>query len=709
MVDKVARDLKALILMLSYNEININEDSLIHQFALDTKNELNPDDILYICKKLKVKCKSKVVKKKVLEELQTPFIYVDNEKNYNIVINIKDSQVITLDLNTNKPKVYNIKEFELIWSGRIILIKKKGFLDGDEKFGFHWFLTVIGKFKGILAQVLLAYFVLQIIGLLTPLFIQVIIDKVLKTNNKSTLIVLTSILIIALIIELALNLSKDYIFTHTTSRMDMILNSKLVNHLFRLPLSYFESRRVGDTIARIREIENIRSFLTGSPLTSILDMIFVIVYVVIMFFYSIKLSFIVLGILPVISLIYLFVTPVFKKRLDQKFYTGAEVQSFLVEAMTGVNTIKSFALEPKMEMKWEELAAENTKESFKLSRLVFIVNDVINFLQKLQDVLIISVGAILVMKRNITIGELVAFRMISSRISSPVLRFVQMWQDYQQTSLSIKRISDIFINPVESVENDNLDLPNIQGNITFENVIFRYKIDQAPVIRGISFEIEKGKVIGIIGRSGSGKSTISKLIQRLYIPEEGKIYVDNIDISSINPFWLRRQIGVVLQENFLFNGTVKENIAINKPNATFEEIVKSAKISGAHEFITKLQNGYNTLIGEKGVGLSGGQKQRLAIARALVTDPRILIFDEATSALDYESEAIVQDNLKDICRNRTVIIIAHRLSTLNNADYIMSVDKGNIIEYDKPEILLKTSNSFYKYLIEKQLGGDIHV
>ena len=705
--EKLMLDLRAFIIMLNYNEVNVNVESLIHQFALDTKERLEIDDILYMCKQLKVKCKSKKLDRNKFEGIPTPYIYQTKDGGYNIVVNIKDDKVIILDALENKPKALDRKDFISQWNGNIILIKKKGLMSSEEKFGFKWFLNVMVKFKGILVQVLLAYFVLQIIGLLNPLFIQVIIDKVLSTNNKSTLYVLSGGLVIALVLEMALSLAKDYVFTHTTSRIDMMLNSKLVKHLFRLPLAYFENRRVGDTIARVREVENIRAFLTGTPLTSILDMMFVIVYVVIMFFYSSTLSFIVLSIVPIIAIIYGFVTPVFKKRLDEKFYTGSEVQSFMVESMTGIHTIKSFSLEPKMEKKWEDLSAEYTKTGFKTSKLVFSVNNIISFLQKIQDVLVVTVGATLVMSRKITVGELVAFRMISSKVSGPILRFVKLWQDYQQTSLSVKRISDIFMNPTESTNNSNsLELPNIQGKITFENVVFRYKMDQAPVIRKISFNIPPGKVIGIIGRSGSGKSTISKLVQRLYIPEEGKIYVDNIDISTVNPFWLRRQIGVVLQENFLFSGTVKENIAINKPNADFKEILRVAQIAGAHEFIVKLQQGYDTVIGEKGVGLSGGQKQRLAIARALLTNPKILIFDEATSALDYESEAIIQENLKEICKGRTVLIIAHRLSTINNADYIMSVDKGNIIEYGAPRDLLRNKNSFYRYLMEKQRGDD---
>lgn len=708
-MDKIYRDLKALILLLNYNGINVKPDALIHEYALDRNEAITPKDIQFICKNLKLKYLYKKITKEDLNDIVTPCIYITKDNNYNIIINKKNDTIITLNLDKGKPEAFSIESFSKVWTGEIILMKKKGLLSAEEKFGLGWFLSVILKFKGILFQVLIAYFVLQIIGLFNPLFIQVIIDKVLSTSNISTLTVLSTILCIALLIELVLSIAKDYVFTHTTSRIDMMLNSKLMKHLFRLPLAYFENRRVGDTIARVREVENIRSFLTGLPLTSILDMFFVIIYIIIMFFYSRELSFIVLGIVPLIALIYGVVTPIFKKRLDSKFYAGAEVQSFMVESMTGIHTIKSFALEPKMEKKWGELAADYTKAGFNTSKLVFCVNNIVSFIQKIQDVLIISVGAILVINRKLSVGELVAFRMISSKISTPILRFVQMWQDYQQAILSVKRISDIFVNPTEStMENNSLELPDIRGLLAFDNVVFRYQVDQAPVIRNMSFRIEPGKVIGIIGRSGSGKSTISKLLQRLYIPEEGKIYVDNFDISTVNPFWLRRQIGVVLQENFLFNGTVQENIAINKPNADFKDIVKAAKTSGAHEFIVKLQNGYNTVIGEKGVGLSGGQKQRLAIARALLSNPKILIFDEATSALDYESEAIIQQNLKEICKGRTVLIIAHRLSTINNADYIMSIDKGKILEYDKPENLIKRKDSFYRYLLEQQTGGSIN-
>ena len=382
------------------------------------------------------------------------------------------------------------------------------------------------------------------------------------------------------------------------------------------------------------------------------------------------------------------------------------MQSFLVESMNGIHTIKSFAIEPKMEKKWGDIAAEYTKTNLLTSKLVFIANNTVSFLQKLQDVMVISIGATLVMDGKLTVGELVAFRMIASRISNPVLRFIQMWQDYQQVSMSTKRVSDIFKNPVENqLDEKNGYLPEIKGSIRFEGVSFRYLLNQPLVLKEISFNIPVGKIVGVIGRSGSGKSTLSKLIQRLYVPEEGKVFIDDIDICNVNPFWLRRQIGMVLQENFIFNGTLIENIAVNNPGADFLEIERVSRISGAHEFIVQLQDGYNTIVGEQGVGLSGGQKQRIAIARALMQKPKILIFDEATSALDYESERIIQNNLKEICQGRTVLFIAHRLSTLRYCDYIMSLDKGRIIEYDTPQNLLNMENSFYGYLMKQQDGS----
>ena len=523
----------------------------------------------------------------------------------------------------------------------------------------------------------------------------------------NTLYTISVGILIVYIYELILSLCKNYLFVHTTNRIDVILSSRLFHHLFGLPLKYFESRRVGETIARVRELDQIRSFLTGTPLSSIIDVFFIVIYIVVLFLYSTNLTFIVIASLPIFAILSLIVTPLFKKSLDKKFETGANAQSFLVESVNGIQTVKSFSLESSFEDKWGDLQSDYVKAGYKTSIISQKSSSIATFIQHVVDLLVLVFGAKSVIDGTLTIGQLVAFRMLAGHVSSPVLRLVQLWQEYQQASLSVRRIGDIFNTPVERKNDQSLRLlPKLKGRITFDNVRFRYRIDASDVLHGISFEIPENTVIGLVGRSGSGKSTISKLVQRLYIPQSGRISIDGMDVSLMDPTQLRRQIGVVLQENFMFNGTVADNISIHCPNVTLEKIIETAKIAGAHDFIMELEEGYNTVIGEKGVSLSGGQKQRIAIARAIINDPRILIFDEATSALDYESESIIQKNLKDICKDRTVLIIAHRLSTLAAADEIMVIDKGQLIEQGSHEELMK-KDGLYSYLYNSQLRGDV--
>ncbi|MBQ8043790.1 MAG: type I secretion system permease/ATPase, partial [Clostridia bacterium] len=512
---------------------------------------------------------------------------------------------------------------------------------------------------------------------------------------------------IVYIYELIISICKGYLFVHTTNRIDVILSSKLFNHLFGLPLKYFESRRVGETVARVRELDQIRGFLTGTPLSSMIDVVFVTVYIVVLFLYNVKLAWIVVASIPLFAVLSLVITPLFKKSLDEKFETGAKSQSFLVESVNGIHTIKSFALEKSFEEKWGDIQADYVRAGYKTSMIAQTSNAIAGFIQHVLDLLVLVFGAKAVIAGDISVGQLVAFRMLAGRVSGPVLRLVQLWQEYQQASLSVRRIGDIFNSPVERRHNSSVTkLPSLNGKIRFDNVRFRYRVDASDVLQGISFEIKENKVIGLVGRSGSGKSTISKLVQRLYIPQSGRISIDGMDVSLMEPQLLRKQIGVVLQENFMFNGTVAENISIHCANISLEKIMETAKIAGAHDFIMELEEGYNTVIGEKGVSLSGGQKQRIAIARAIIHNPKILIFDEATSALDYESESIIQNNLKDICKNRTVLIIAHRLSTLVAADEIMVIDKGQLIEQGNHNALMK-QDGLYAYLYNQQLKGEL--
>ncbi len=703
---KFDEGLSAFITIARFHGINADPEQIRHNIALHGRL-MEEIDILRVAKQFKLKAKATQISIERMKKMRLPLIAESKEGGFLIVAQVQEEKLLVLYPGKSTPEVMKKEDFIEIWNNRIILFATREVLHKNQSFGLKWFLPSVVKYKKALIEVLVAALTLQIFGLFTPIMMQVVIDKVLVHNSMSTLNVLVFALGVICVFELIMSIVRTYIFTHTTSKIDVMLGARLSNHLFSLPLRYFESRRVGDTIARVREVENIRQFLTGAPLTSIIDVAFIAIYIGVMMLYSTNLTWIVIGSLPIFAAISAFITPLFRERLEAKFRCGAESQSYMVEAVTGVQTIKSFALEPNVQKKWENLLAQSTKANYKTAILGGGSNAVAQFVQKVFNLIILWYGATLVMTGSLTVGQFITFRMLSSSVSGPVLRIVQMWQQLQQTSISIKRLGDIFNTvPEPSMDSSKTRLPNIKGHIRFEKVKFRYRIDAAEVIRDMSFEIEPGTVVGIVGRSGSGKSTLSKLIQRLYVIESGKILIDGIDVALTDTAWLRRQIGVVLQENFMFNASIKENICIHSPGSSMEDVIRVAKIAGAHEFILEFPEGYDTMIGEKGTGLSGGQKQRLAIARALLTNPRILIFDEATSALDYESESIIQNNLKMICKNRTVLIIAHRLSTLKDADRIMAIDKGQLVEYGTQEELLSRKGLYY-YLHSQQQRGQV--
>ncbi|MBR4314467.1 MAG: ATP-binding cassette domain-containing protein, partial [Lachnospiraceae bacterium] len=493
---------------------------------------------------------------------------------------------------------------------------------------------------------------------------------------------------------------------HTTTKIDAKLGSELFTHLLALPMPYFENRKVGNIVARVRELDSIREFIANKSVTVILDLLFSIVFVVMMLLYSVKLTLIALAFVSVIAMIYFFITPVLRKRLEDKFQMGAASNSYLVESITGMQTVKSLAIEGSMKKHWEDYLGNYVKSSFNLANLGNIASGFASALQKGMTLSILYFGVGLVIDGKLSVGQLIAFQMFAGQFSAPVMRLVSLWNDLQQAILSVDRLGDILNTPTEQTSDKPISLNNIKGNIKFDSVSFKYTPTANLVLKNLSFNIEAGKSIGIVGRSGSGKSTITKLIERLYIPNEGAIYIDDIDIRHLNPYILRTHIGVVLQENYLFSGSIKDNISYANPSATMEDILAVSHAAGAHEFISQLSGGYDTLVGERGSALSGGQRQRIAIARALLNKPKILIFDEATSALDYESESIIQNNLKEICKGRTVLIIAHRLSTLKDAQKIMVIDKGELTEYDTHERLL-ASNGLYAYLYNQQLRGDV--
>ncbi|WP_337925505.1 type I secretion system permease/ATPase [Croceicoccus gelatinilyticus] len=551
---------------------------------------------------------------------------------------------------------------------------------------------------------LLGSFFLQLMGLASPIFFQLVIDKVLVHQSMTTLEVLAIGLATVLVFETLLSGLRNWLFAHTTNRVDAELSASLFRHLVALPLSYFEARRVGDSVARVRELENIRNFLTSNAVTVVIDLFFTIVFFIVMYLYSPMLTLIVALTVPIYAVISVVVTPPLRARLDEKFKRGAENQAFLVETVTGIGTLKAMAVEPRMRDKWEKQFAGYTKTGFDVTVLANWGSHAIQLVSKLTTVAILFFGAKAVIAGDLSVGSLVAFNMLAGRVAQPILRLSQLWQDFQQVRISVDRLGDILNAPAEPEHNPNrASLPPIKGAISFDKVRFRYRADAPEALRGVSLDIAPGEMLGIVGPSGSGKSTLTKLVQRLYVPEQGRVLVDGTDLALVDPAWLRRQVGVVLQENILFNRSVRENIGLANPTLPMERVIAAAELAGAHEFILTLSHGYDTIIEERGSNLSGGQRQRLAIARALITDPKILILDEATSALDAESEEIIQNNLARIAMGRTVLIIAHRLSAVRACDRIITIEAGDITEAGTHDQLLRKGGR-YAQLYSKQIG-----
>ncbi|MBW4645313.1 MAG: peptidase domain-containing ABC transporter [Goleter apudmare HA4340-LM2] len=585
------------------------------------------------------------------------------------------------------------------WDGQMWQVE---LISRQEKFNLSWFTPAVWKYRNLLGEVLLASLTLQLLGLSTPLITQVVIDKVMVQKSLPTLDVMAIALLLVAIFEAILGTLRLFIFTHTARRLDLSLSAQLFRHLMRLPLAYFESRRVGDTVARVQELEQIRQFLTGTALTVILDSIFAVVYLALMFYYNIPLTFVALAVLPLFATLTIVATPILRNWLNETFNRSADSQSFLVETITGIHSVKAHAAEPIARDRWEGLFARFIRTGFKASTTSNISSNIGDFLTNFSSLLILWFGAKLVIEQEITIGQLVAFQMLSGRVTGPLLRLVQLWQNLQQVLLSVDRIGDILNVAPEAETGTGLVLPPLKGQVTFEQVFFRYQVNNEPVLKGISFDTEPGHFIGIVGRSGSGKSTLSKLLQRLYQIESGRILIDGFDIKSADLASLRQQIAVVLQEDFLFNGSILENITLGHPDITAEQVVEAARCAVAHDFISQLPYGYETNVGERGTALSGGQRQRIALARLFLSSAPILILDEATSALDSETEQQVLQNLQRISANRTVFLIAHRFAPLKRADLILVLEKGVIAEHGTHSQLLQQKGLYWSLYQRQQ-------
>jgi len=708
-------NLDLLRLFAQLNGLSLDAQQLAHYFSNPAK-PMGLPEMIRALHDLEFDASMETGKLVQLAAGMLPLIAEGNDGRFLLLGRIDAGQVIVQVAGERQPRQMSLEAFGSLWTGRWIKAARRISIHEQNrteahKFGVSWFWQALRKYRRLMGEVLLASLFMQIFALITPLFFQVVIDKVLTHRSLSTLDVMVVAMVGVAIFEVVLSGMRHYLFSHTTNRIDVELGAKLFRHLMHLPLSFFESRRSGDTVARMRELENARNFLTGQALTSWMDLLFAIVFLGVMFYYSPTLTFVVLAALPIFFGASLLITPLLRKKLEDKFALGAENQTFLVETITAMETLKGQAVEPQWQRDWERRLGDYVNVAFHSGHLGSATNQFISLTSKLLTVILLWAGARLVIDGDLTVGGLIAFNMLSGRVNAPILKLASLWQDFTQMKVSIKRLADIMDAPAEpAFQPTRATPPNIRGDISLRDVSFRYRQDGPDVLDAVTVDVAAGEIIGLVGVSGAGKTTLVRLLQRLYTPQRGRILVDGIDLNLVDTSWLRRQIGVVGQDNILFNRSVRDNIALANAQLPMEEIMNAAKLAGAHEFILELPEGYDTVIGERGSKLSGGQRARISIARALVTNPRLLLLDEATAALDYESERVIHDNMADICRGRTVFIVAHRLSTLRLANRILVMERGKIIETGHhQELVSRRGRYFDLYNAHQVLEGSAPV
>lgn len=694
----------SFLLLTRILNCEISYDDLI--FKIGSSNEIIEEDLLYVATEyFDLKTKKVSVKLEKLRNNPLPAIVKLKDDKYSLLFSIENDKYKIYDFDNSKQILLEKDEFEKIYDGEIILVSK------DEKnsdstirnFGLSWFIKSFFKQDRLIYHVLFAAFIIQIFALITPLFTMIIIDKVFSSSGNSTLEVLVIGLFIIAIFDFIISYSRKHLLSHMTSIIDVTMVSKFFRHLTSLPLSFFSSKQSGDVVARFKEVESIRNFISSGLLTSIIDFPFGIIFLVVMFLFSPSLTIIVLIAIIIIFLLYGVANPILKERLKKKLQLSTDSQSYLFDCVSSIETIKSMSIEPTIRRDYEEQLAKQTKHNAKTDDISGNISQIASFVNKITVALCLWIGAIGVLNGDMTAGQLIAFNMLIGRIMAPAQRIAQTLQQIYQVKISTKRVQEIFNTKEEiSINSTQTNLPKLKGEVLFDKVSFKYNEEAPLVLNNINLKVNIGDIIGVVGKSGSGKTTFTRLLQRLFHPTSGKISIDGFDISTIDPNWLRRQIGVVMQDNLLLNKSIKDNITLSNPRATMKEVEYVCQLSGASDFILSLPKAYDTIVGERGNLLSTGQRQRIAIARALINNPKILIFDEATSAIDFESEIIIQKNLKKICEGRTVFIVSHRVSVLKITNKIVSLYDGKIIELGTKEELLRNEKGYFHNLCKAQ-------
>jgi subfamily B ATP-binding cassette protein HlyB/CyaB len=685
--------LEALALLLRFHGVAVDNGQIAHQFA---GARIGIPEMLRCAKSLKLKARMVTTDWTRLQKLQLPAIVECQGDTFIIVGKVNGEGALVHSPEVGRPQAVTRAQFEETWTGRVVLMARRASLgELARRFDLTWFVQAMQKYRRLLGEVLLASFFLQLFALATPLFFQVVTDKVLVHRGFTTLDVLVTGLIVVSVFETILGTLRTYVFAHTTNRIDVELGARLFRHLAALPIGYFEARRTGNTVARVRELENIRNFLTSSALTLLIDLLFTLVFLAVMLYYSPILTWIVIGSFPFYIAISAGATPAFHRLLAEKFERGAENQAFLVESVGGRQTLKAMAVEPQNAAALGGAACRVRPGEFSGA---------------LAGQLGEPAGAADQQGRDRADA---LFRCPSrDRRRSHHRR-----ADRLQHAVGTGGPAGAATGPALAGFSPDADFdraagryPELRAGAGLQSGARGAAADprrhrprerlvplpdrRVEVLHEVSLKVPAGQVVGIVGPSGSGKSTLTKLVQRLYVPERGRVLIDGVDLAVVDVAWLRRQVGSVLQENVLFNRSIRDNIALADPGMPMDRVIAAAELAGAHEFILELPQGYDTMVGERGASLSGGQRQRIAIARALVTDPRILIFDEATSALDYESERIIQMNMRRIAKGRTLLVIAHRLSAVRHSDRIITIEKGRIVEDGSHDELIRKSGRY---------------
>jgi ATP-binding cassette subfamily B protein len=691
--------LQCLTAIAQHHGLQVNPERLIHDYAL-TAEEPSSAMLLGMASSigLKAKLRQLTVDKLLGQKGVFPLLARMKDGNSMIVVGARgdDGGVLAVldplgDLGS--VKMLQPSAFQALWSGEVLFLKRTSKLtDTRQPFGLRWFIPEILQQKAAFRDIAIAAMAMNVLGLASPIFFQLVIDKVLVHHSVSTLWVLAAGIVIALLFESTFGFMRRMLTLWGTNKIDIRLTRRTFAQLLSLPIDYFETTSAGVVVRHMQQMEKIRNFLTGRMFSTALDLTALFILLPILFSYSIKLAMIVLLFTLIISAIVAILVPTFQRRLNDLYTAEGERQALMVETIHGMRTVKALAIEPMQRRAWDQRSANALNQHFRVGQISIAGNAITDFLGKLLPVVIIVIGAQDVFDQTLSVGALIAFQMLSGRVSSPLIALVGLVNEYQETALSVRMLGEV-MNRAPEGRSGGLR-PELRGNITFDNVVFRYPGAQNNALDRATFEIKEGSVIGIVGRSGSGKTTITKVIHGLYKIQEGIVRFDGYDAREIDLSHLRRQVGVVLQENFLFHGTVRENIAATMPEASFEDIVEAARAAGADEFIERMPQGYDTMLEENASNLSGGQKQRLSIARALLAKPRILVLDEAASALDPESEAIFINNLSRIAVGRTVIMVSHRLSTLVNADSILVMQRGQLMDAGRHEELLTRCSTY---------------